>query len=90
MISFDDPSMWIQTCEQHVVLFRHVMPMVVENLAITQHQNTFQYATIRGGGYKPQVYRFEPKDYVYLQQTTPTTLDVTTSCVVLCSKGFTF
>jgi hypothetical protein len=27
---------------------------------------------IRGGGYWPQVHRFEPRDYVYLQQTTPT------------------
>jgi len=36
-----------------------------------------------GGGYQPWVWRFEPKDYVYLQQTTPTTLDVTIRHVIL-------
>jgi hypothetical protein len=35
MISFDDPLMWIQACEQRVALFKHVMPMAMENMAIT-------------------------------------------------------
>jgi hypothetical protein len=36
-------------------------------LAIAQHQNTLCYAIIYGGGYRPQVQRFEPRYYVYLQ-----------------------
>ncbi len=40
--------------------------MAMENLAIAQHRNTLQYATIYGGGYQPRVYKFELKDYVYL------------------------
>jgi hypothetical protein len=51
VISLDDPLMWIQACEQHVVLFRRVMFMDMENLVIVQHQDTLQYATICGGGY---------------------------------------
>jgi hypothetical protein len=36
-----------------------------------------------GGGYRPQVRRFQLGDYVYLQQTAPTTLDVTTGRIIL-------
>jgi hypothetical protein len=41
--------------------------MALENLSIAQHRDTLRYATIRGGGYRPQVRRFRPRDYVYLQ-----------------------
>jgi hypothetical protein len=51
VISFDDFSMWVQACEHWVILFRWVMPMAMENLAIVQHQDTVRYAMIRGGGY---------------------------------------
>jgi hypothetical protein len=71
VISFNDPLMWIQACEQWAALFRHVMPMAMENLPIVQHRNTLWYATICGRGYGPQVRRFKPRDYVYLQQTSP-------------------
>ena len=54
------------------------MPMAFDNLALAQHRNTLRYATIRRGGYRPQLQRFALGDYVYLQQITPTTLDVTT------------
>ena len=59
------------------------MPMALENLSIAQHRDTLRYATIRGGGYRPQVRRFTPGDYVYLQQAAPTTLDVTAGRVIL-------
>ncbi len=36
----------------------------MENLVITQHQNTLQYATIYGNGYQPKVQRIELEDYV--------------------------
>jgi hypothetical protein len=60
-----------------------VMPMALENLSIAQHRDTLRYATIRGGGFRPQVQRFQPGDYVYLQQTAPTTLDVTAGRIIL-------
>jgi hypothetical protein len=53
------------------------------NLAIVQHRDTLRYATIRGGGYQPSIRRFHVKDYVYLQQTAPTTLDVMTGRTIL-------
>ncbi len=40
--------------------------MTMENLTIVQHQDTLQYATICGGGYRPWVHRFELGDFVYL------------------------
>jgi hypothetical protein len=42
------------------------MPMVMENLAIAQYQDTLRYTTIHEGGYQPWVQRFELRDYVYL------------------------
>lgn len=39
MVSLDDPSMWLRACEQRAILVRHVMPMAMENLAITQHRD---------------------------------------------------
>jgi hypothetical protein len=49
IINMDDPNVWIQACEQWTILFRRVMPMAMENLAIAQHYNTFHYAIIHGG-----------------------------------------
>ncbi len=54
-----------------------------ENLAITQHRDTLHYAIIHGGGYWLQIWRFEQRDYVYLQQITLTTLDVIIRHVIL-------
>jgi hypothetical protein len=69
--------MWLRVCSQRAELFRRVMPTAFENLAIAQHRDTLRYATIRGRGYQPSIRRFHVGDYVYLQQTAPTTLDVT-------------
>jgi hypothetical protein len=69
--------------EQRAELFKRLMLMALENLSITQHRDTLCYATIHVGGYRPQVRRFRPRDYVYLQQTAPTTLDVTAGRVIL-------
>jgi hypothetical protein len=59
------------------------MPTTFKNLAIVQHRDTLQDATIRGGGYRPSIHRFHVGEYVYLQQTTPTTLDVTAGRIIL-------
>jgi hypothetical protein len=47
VICFNDLVMWVQTCEQNDYLFRWVMPMAMENLAIVHHQDILRYATIR-------------------------------------------
>ena len=57
--------------------------MALENLTIAQHRDTLRYATIWGGGYCHRLRRYEPREYVYLQQTAPTTLDVTAGRIIL-------
>jgi hypothetical protein len=37
IINLDDLNVWFETCEQQIALFQFVMPMVMENLTITQH-----------------------------------------------------
>jgi hypothetical protein len=59
------------------------MSTAFENLSISQHKVTLRNATIRGGGYRPSIRRFHVGDYVYLQQTAPTTLDVTAGRTIL-------
>jgi hypothetical protein len=76
--NMDNPDTWTLVSEQRADLFKTMMPMALENLSIAQYRDTLRYATIRGGGYRPQVRQFQLGDYVYLQQTAPTTLDVTT------------
>jgi hypothetical protein len=49
----DNPDTWALVNEQWAELFKRVMPMALENLSIAQHCDTLQYATIRGGGYRP-------------------------------------
>jgi hypothetical protein len=83
LANMDNPDTWALVSEQRAELFKRVMPMALENLSIAQHRDTLWYATIRGGGYRPQVRRFRPRDYVYLQQTAPTTLDVTAGRIIL-------
>jgi hypothetical protein len=83
VVQFENPDMWIQVCSERAELFCRVMPMAFQNLAIAQHRNTLRYATIRGGGYRPGIRSFAPGDFVYLQQTAPTTLDVTAGRTIL-------
>jgi hypothetical protein len=41
--------------------------MAMENLSITQHQDTLRYADTQGGSYKPKVTQFDVGEFVYLQ-----------------------
>ncbi len=66
VIDMDDFNVWIQACEQQTTLFQRVMPIGMEKWAIAQQEDTLCYATIRGGGYHFQIWRFEWRDYVYL------------------------
>ncbi len=83
VVNLDDPEMWLKVCCQHAELFQRVMPAVFENLTIVQHKDTLRYAIIQGGGYRPSIRKFHVGDYVYLQQTAPTTLDVTAGRTIL-------
>jgi hypothetical protein len=83
LANMGNPDTWALVSEQRADLFKRVMPMVLENLSIAHHRDTLWYATIQGGGYRPQVRQFRPWDYVYLQQTAPTTLDVTVGRIIL-------
>jgi hypothetical protein len=83
LANMDNLDTWALVSEQWAELFKKVMPMALDNLSIVQHRDTLWYATIQGGGYRPQVRRFRPGDYVYLQQTAPTTLDVTAGKIIL-------
>jgi hypothetical protein len=66
------------------------MSIAMDQLGIVQHWDMLCYATIQGGGYWPWFYRFELWDYVYLQKTTTTMLDVIMRCVIfLCAEGVT-
>jgi hypothetical protein len=67
LANMDNPDTWALVSEQRAELFKRVMSMALENLSIAQHRATLRYATVRGGGYRPQVRRFHPGDYVYLQ-----------------------
>jgi hypothetical protein len=42
------------------------MPLAMENLSITQHWNTLQYAHTQSGRYKLKVKQFDVGDFVYL------------------------
>ena len=41
VVNLDDPDMWMRVCSQRAELFRRVMPMAFENLAIAQHRDMF-------------------------------------------------
>jgi hypothetical protein len=86
VVNLDDPEVWLRVCFQCAELFRKVMPTTFENVAIAQHRDTLWYATIRGGGYQPLIRRFHVGDYVYLQQTASTTLDVTSRTILRVRK----
>jgi hypothetical protein len=83
LANMDNPDTWALMSEQRAELFKRVISMALENLSIAQHCDTLQFATIRGGGYRPHVRQFRPGDYVYLQQTTATTLDVIAGRIIL-------
>jgi hypothetical protein len=59
------------------------MPMAMENLSITQHQDTLQYAHTRSGNYKPKVKQFDVGDFVYLQRQCNDILNTFFGCTIL-------
>lgn len=57
-------------------MFSKIMSMAFQNLTIIQHCDKLKHATICGRGYMPSIRLFALDDFVYLQQTPPTILDV--------------
>ncbi len=64
-MDLDSLAIWARVIIKRVALFRRVMPMAMEKLSITQHQNTLRYAHTRGDSYKPKVRQFDVGDFVY-------------------------
>jgi hypothetical protein len=44
VVDLDYPTTWVRVIAKRAVLFKKVMPMAMENLSISQHRNTLQYA----------------------------------------------
>ena len=87
VVDLDSASTWSKVISERAALFKRVMPMAMENLAIAQHRDTLRYAHTRGGSYKPKVRKFEVGDFVYLQRQPNDTLDTSTSRTILRIKA---
>ncbi len=78
---------WSQGVALNMWIMNNLVPTCNVNgykeFNIVQHQDTSHYAIMQRGRYWPLVHKFELKDYVLLQQTFPTMLDVTIGCVIL-------
>ncbi len=87
VVDLDSPSTWARIIAKKVGLFMRVMPMAMENLSITQHQDTLWYTHTRSGNYKPKVRQFDIGDFVYLQWQPNDTLDTSSGCNILRIKA---
>jgi hypothetical protein len=66
VVDLDSPATWARVIVERATLFKKVMPMAIENLSITQHQDTLWYAHTQSGNYKPKVRQFDVGDFVYI------------------------
>lgn len=78
-----DVDMCLQQLEEQGTLFKCILPMAMESLAIAQHRDQLRYAYTQGGTWRPKVQKFQPGNYVYLPHTPSTTLDVNSNRVIL-------
>ncbi len=53
VVDLDDPILWAKTLQDYAMYFENFMPMVLENLVITQHRDSLWYARLRNGAYQP-------------------------------------
>jgi len=83
VMDLDSPPTWARVIIERVALFKRIMPMAMENLSITQHRNTLEYAHTQGGNYKPKVRQFDVGDFVYLQWQPNDTLNTSSSHTIL-------
>jgi hypothetical protein len=40
VVDLDDPILWAKTLQDYAMYFENFMPMVLENLVITQHRDS--------------------------------------------------
>ena len=60
------------------------MPVVANNLAISQHRDTLRYAKTRSGHFSPRLRKFAPGDFVYMRRPNQlNTLQVAAKQVIL-------
>jgi hypothetical protein len=64
VVDLDSLATWAKVIAERAALSRRVMPMAMENLSITQHQDTLRYAYTQGGSYKLKVRQFDVGDFV--------------------------
>eukprot|EP00877_Chromochloris_zofingiensis_P012904 jgi/Chrzof1/7868/Cz02g39130.t1 len=43
--------------------------IISSNLKIAQHRDSQRYAKVRGGGYLPRIYKYQPGDFVYVKRS---------------------
>lgn len=67
-LNYDDPAAAATDLLQRKQLVQQRCPEALSNLSIAQHRDQQRYALVRSAGYQPRVYRFQPGDYVYIQQ----------------------
>jgi len=87
VVDLDSLANWATVIAERATLFKKVMPMAMENLSITQHQDILWYAHTRGGSYKPKVKQFDVGDFVYFQHQPNDILDTSFGRTILRIKA---
>ena len=67
-LDHDDTQQAAADLLQRQQLVQRLMPEALGNLSIAQHRDQQRYAVVRSGSYQPRLYRFQPGDFVYLEQ----------------------
>jgi len=83
-IDFDDTETAASLLVERAESVKRMTVMAGDNLKIAQHRDTLRYATLRGGGYSPQLRKYEVGDYVYVRTAKKAdTLKLTAKPVIL-------
>jgi hypothetical protein len=63
-VDLDDPHTCATILRDRALLFKKIMPLAFDNLAIAQHRDTLRYAHTRSGDFLIKLCRFEEGDLV--------------------------
>ncbi|GAQ80426.1 hypothetical protein KFL_000540030 [Klebsormidium nitens] len=74
-VDLDDPILCAKFLHDRAELFKEIVPMAFDNLAIAQHRDILRYAHTRSGDFKPKLRRYEVGDLVYLRRQPADSLD---------------
>ena len=75
-MNLDDPAAAAADFLRRAQLVKQRSIIAGENLRIAQQRDTLRYAQLRSGQYSPQMQRFLPQDYVYVQRKDKQGLDI--------------